>query len=333
MQLMEAAAGREPSVSVPRNGTGVGTQSAPIFVIGVARSGTTLLSMMLDSHSRIAIPYESHFFVEYHKQHHGKVFDRPEERLALVEQILAEPAVKEWDVTVRPEEVDLTRCTTLGATIDQIFQGYARKCNKDVWGEKSPPYTLYVYMIEKMFPNARYVHLIRDGRDVALSLMEKSWGPGDFVASLEYWARNISCARRMLYMLPEDKYIEVRFEQLVSEPEPEMRRVMRFLGFEFEPTMLDAYRNKAASKVGELINSIHPHLKEAPSKDQAFKWKKKLGPSDQALAYEIAGTELEELGYEPGVKSARLNTLRKCYHLLMGRTKRKLGSLLGRKKK
>jgi hypothetical protein len=307
------------------------TQSSPIFIIGVARSGTTLLSLMLDSHSRIAIPYESHFFVAFYQKYHGKVFESPDERRGLVEQILAEPAVQAWDVTVRPEEVDLAQCATLGSTIDQVFQTYARKNNKDIWGEKSPPYTQYVYMIEKMFPNARYIHLIRDGRDVALSLMEKTWGPGDLVSSLEYWARQISCARRMLYMLPDHKYMEVRFEELVANPEVELRRVTQFLGIEFEPAMLDAYRQRAASKVGDLINSIHPHLNEKPSTDQAYKWKKKLGPADQALAYEIAGTELEELGYEPGVKSAPRNTLRKCYHLLMGRTKRKLGALLGRK--
>jgi hypothetical protein len=286
---------------------------------------------MLDSHSRIAIPYESHFFVAFYQNYQGKVFESRNERRALVEQILAEPAVQAWDVKICPEEIDLEQCATLGSTIDQIFQAYARKNNKDIWGEKSPPYTQYVYMIEKMFSNARYIHLIRDGRDVALSLMEKTWGPGDLVSSLEYWARHISCARRMLYMLPDHKYTEVRFEELVANPKPELQRVTQFLGIELEPAMLDAYRQKAANKVGDLINSIHPHLKEAPSADQAYKWKKKLGPADQALAYEIAGTELEELGYEPGVKSAPRNTLRKCYHLLMGRTKRKLGALLRRK--
>jgi hypothetical protein len=306
--------------------------TSPLFVIGVARSGTTLLSLMLDSHSRIAIPYESHFFVAYFQKYHGKTFDGHEERLSLVEQILAEPSVQEWDAKLRAEDIDLDNCGTLAATIEQIFRAYARRRKKDIWGEKSPPYTQYVYMIEKMFPTARYIHLVRDGRDVALSLMDKTWGPGDFVSSLHYWTQKVACARKMLYMLPEERFLEVRFEQFVAEPEAELRRVMQFLQLEFEPAMLDSYRNNAEDKVGGRINSFHPHLKEAVSKDQAFKWKKRLGPADQALAYEIAGTELEELGYETGIKEHRLNTVRKCYHLLTGGVKKKLRRLRGRGK-
>src|SRR5262249_27190100 len=145
-------------VPFTRTGAVVSDQSSPVFVIGVARSGTTLISLMLDSHSRIAIPYESHFFVAYYQKYHGRAFEAEAERRALVEQVLAEPAVREWDVQVRPEEIDLAKCATLGGAIDQIFSAYARKNGKDVWGEKSPPYTQYVYMIEKMFPKARYVH-------------------------------------------------------------------------------------------------------------------------------------------------------------------------------
>jgi hypothetical protein len=299
----------------------------PFFVIGVARSGTTLLSLMLDSHSRVAIPYESHFFVSYYERYKLKEFDGREERLEVVRKILAEPGVRIWDLSLRPEEMDLDRCTDLPATIQEIYQTYARKNGKEMWGDKTPPYTQYVYVLERMFPGARYVHLIRDGRDVALSLAGMSWGPGDLVGSLEYWARHISCARRMLYMLPAERFIEVRYERLVSDPEAELRRIVDFLGLSFEPAMLDAYRSTAPKKVGALIDSIHPRLREAPSTQHAFKWMKQLGPADQAIAYEIAGRELEELGYEPGVKEYPLTTLRKCYHLLRGGVRRKLGGL------
>jgi hypothetical protein len=285
---------------------------------------------MLDSHSRIAIPYESHFFVEYFQKYNVRALKDKEEAFALAQQILAEPPVRLWDLTINPEELDFNNCTNLPTVIEEIFRIYAKKCGKEIWGDKSPPYTQYVYMLEKMFPKARYIHLIRDGRDVALSLMNKTWGPGDFVSSMEYWARNISCARRMLYMLPEDRFIEVRFEQLVADPEAEVKRIVDFLEVDFEPAMINAYTKKASNKVGALIGSIHPHLNEAPSMDQAFKWKHKLNAADQALAYEIGGKELEELGYEPGVTHHRLNTIRKCYHLISGGAKRKFRNLRGR---
>jgi hypothetical protein len=285
---------------------------------------------MLDSHSRIAIPYESHFFVSYYQKYKVGSLGSKDEVLALAQQILSEPPLRRWDVTIHLEELHLENCTNLPTVIGEIFRTYAEKCGKEIWGDKSPPYTQYVYILDKMFPTARYIHLIRDGRDVALSLMGKSWGPGDFVSSMEYWARNIACARRMLYMLPEDRFLEVRFEQLVAEPEVEMKRIISFLGVSFEPAMISAYTKKASKKVGALIDSIHPHLKEAPSQDQAFKWKHQLKAADQALAYEIAGSELEELGYEPGITNCRLNTIRKCYHLLKGGTKRRFRNMMSR---
>jgi hypothetical protein len=304
--------------------------SSPIFIIGVARSGTTLLSLMLDSHSRIAIPFESHFFVSYYRQYNTRSLGGTDEARKIAQQILSEPYLRRWDLSVYPDELDLRNCPNLPAVIAEIYRVYAKKCgkDKDIWGDKSPPYTQSVYILEKMFPTARYIHLIRDGRDVALSLMNKLWGPGDFVSSIEYWVRNISCARRMLYMLPEDRYIEVRFEQLVADPESEIKRVVDFLGVEFEPAMIHAYTDKASKKVGWEIDNIHSHLKEAPSTSQAFKWKHQLNSADQALAYEIAGKELEELGYESGVTHARLNTIRKCYHLLKGGTKRKVRNMM-----
>src|SRR5438046_320861 len=103
------------------------TNSPPFFLIGVARSGTTLLSLMLDTHSQLAIPYESHFIIPYFKdrQRVGDLSHKPQ-RVALVTSILAEPAVSHWAPRITIEDLDVDQCTSLSATVQQLFSAYAR---------------------------------------------------------------------------------------------------------------------------------------------------------------------------------------------------------------
>jgi Sulfotransferase family len=288
----------------------------PILIIGMNRSGTTLLSLMLDSHSRIAIPYESHFFVPYYRNRQGFDLTGNEGRLELVSRILAEPYVQVWDQQLSPAEIDLSRCTGLAETINEIYSTYARRLGKDLWGDKTPAYISDIDVLNALFPAARFIHIVRDGRDVSLSILKQWWGANNFLSAMQHWTSTVTCARKMLAMLPQERWLEVRFEDLVSEPERELRRVTDFLGLKFQPAMLSAYRSNAAHKVGEAIKQHHVHLREQPSASQAFKWRQALGPADQAVAFEVAGPLLTELGYPPGVTSHPLRILRKCYHRL-----------------
>jgi hypothetical protein len=288
----------------------------PILIIGMNRSGTTLLSLMLDSHSRIAIPHESHFFVDCYRDRLSFDFTDNKGRLDLVQRILAEPYVRRWDVSLSADEIDLTRCVGLSETIHEIYSTYARRLGKDLWGDKTPAYISEIHILNRLFPRARFIHLVRDGRDVALSILKQWWGANDFVTAIRDWATTVGWARKMLAMLPEDRWLEVRFEDLVSEPEQELRKITDFLGIDFEPCMLNSYTRSAARKVGDRINQHHHHLRREPQTSQAFKWRQSLGPADQAIAFELAGSLLAELGYPPGATSHPLRIMRKAYHRL-----------------
>lgn len=291
----------------------------PIFVIGVNRSGTTLLSLMLDAHSRVAIPYESHFFVKYYADE-DLVGDLGCEagRRALVDRILAEPYVRRWDYHPDPGEIDLDACGDLATAIAQVYSAYARHFGKDLWGDKTPSYISELHVMNRMFPDAKFVHVIRDGRDVALSVLRQRWGANDFAAALRDWVREVTCARKMLAMLPVDRFLELKFEDLVSDAPCQLRRVADFLGLNFEEGMVSGYMRRASDKVGDRINEHHANLLGAPSADQAYKWRSSLGPADQAVAFEIAGQTFVELGYPPGVREHPLRLARKAYHRLRG---------------
>lgn len=288
----------------------------PVFIVGLGRSGTTLLSVMLDAHSRIAIPYESHFFIKYWRNvHKFGDLSNMKNRVFLVESILAEPFVAEWDRKPTLDEIDLEQCIDLPATISQIYCVYARKHGKPCWGDKTPTYIAHIDILNKMFPEAKIVHIYRDGRDVALSPINLGWWSyPDFVSHLRGWRDTIYQARASLRKLPHDQWIEIKYEDLVSSPEKEMRRLASFLGIEFEANMLDGYLDTVGEKVGSRINQHHANLRSKPSPKHAFKWKKTLSPADQAIAYQIAGALFKELEYPEGNKSHCLAPIRRMYH-------------------
>jgi hypothetical protein len=224
--------------------------------------------------------------------------------------------VKRWDYCPSLEEIDLSTSQSLPEVIAAVYAAYAGHFGKRIYGDKTPSYIVDLHVLNAMFPAAKFIHLIRDGRDVALSVIRQFWGPNDLISALRQWSCQVSCARKMLCMLPEERWLELRFEDLVAHPEAELRRITTLLGIEFEPAMISGYRDKAEHKVGDRINRHHTHLSKSPSESQAYKWRQTLSSADQAIAEEIAGPLLAELGYPPGVRRHPLKIPRQLYHRL-----------------
>ncbi len=287
--------------------------AGPIFIVGVDRSGTTLLSMMLGMHSMVWIPYESHFHVAFHERYNadprvGEVgFNR-----VILDEIRAQKYVRDWDITI-PDGIDVRACSSLACILETFHTACAAAQGKVLWGDKTPRYIVHLDVINELFPAARFVHIVRDGRDVARSLVNMWWGPKDFASALEYWARRVELGSKMLGMLPKERRMLIRFEDLVRAPREELQRVTTFLGIPFEERML-SYHVEAAKQVGERIRQHHANLTRAPQPELTYKWKRALPPSDQALAWQLAGTMLEKFGYEPGVREHPLRLIKKIYY-------------------
>jgi hypothetical protein len=271
---------------------------------------------MLDSHSQFAIPYESHFIPAYYanRMKFSDLSDNTR-RLALVQQILTEPFVRDWDIKLQCDDIDLSACISLSASIGAVFAAYASKSGKPRWGDKTPAYLTELDCLNALFPSAYFVHIVRDGRDVALSWSQQSWGPPDFLSAIQLWERRLELGRKMLRMLPPRRWIEMRFEDLVANPRHQLIALTSFLEVPFEDQMVEGYRTVAHAKVGsQRALSHHSGLNRMPSSDQAFKWKKVLGAGDQSLASEVAGRLLLDLGYEASTHHSRTMGLRKVYH-------------------
>lgn len=260
-----------------------------VVVLGVSRSGTTLLKSMLDAHPELAIPTESYFIPQLWDRHG----ERPE-RAAILADLGRLERVRQWGVDV--EQLDLPAEPTFAQVIDAVYSAYAQAEGKSRYGDKTPLYMQHLDLLARVFPDARYVHIVRDGRDAALSFLAMTRKPrfnvsrpralGDFAAA---WRREVLAARRFGR---EHPYFELRYEDLVEEPEARLRDVCAFLGLEFEPKMLEYHRE------ADLDITVDHVLLARPPVTTARKWREQMAGRDVELFEAIAGDALSELGYE-----------------------------------
>lgn len=288
----------------------------PIFLLGLPRSGTTLLRLLLNAHSRIAIPFESFVLIEYAARlNEYNNLKTLKDRHRLVNDLLASKGISQWKPPVLPQDIDLEKCTDYAETINQIYKTYALKCGKGIWGDKTPSYIYDIHILNKLFPESRFIHIIRDGRDVCLSQIRNRFGSYYFPDALRKWVEVISWSRKMGRLLPQHRYLEIRFEDLLVNPEKTLKQIMKFLQLPYENRMIEEYWNRASENLPSTSLNYHQNLNRPIDNSQAYKWKRILSHADQTLAYRIAGDLFEELDYPSGYKNTAnsILLLRKSY--------------------
>jgi Sulfotransferase family len=266
----------------------------PLFVLGVRRSGTTLLRVILDRHSELAIPDES-YFVPQLTDRHG---ERPDLD-AFVDDLRRLPTLRDWNVSPEDVRARLRPGTSLGGAIATVYEVYAEGHRKARWGDKTPMYMEHLDLLERLFPDALYVHLVRDGRDAALSflamphgIVTETWAhPRDAAGFACQWKREVLAARALGQRTGPSRYLEVRYEELVAEPEQGLHAICDFARLSFEPNMLDF--------AGNVDLSQKPHqqsLANAPTSGLR-RWRDQMSRPDVAAFEGVAGDLLGDLGY------------------------------------
>lgn len=270
----------------------------PFFIVGIGRSGTTLLRLMFHNHPNIAVPYESHFITDYFNRLEDYGDLTVEANLdKLLREILNEELLVQWD-----HEFDLERIKksiespTLEHIFNAVFNDYAVGKGKTRWADKSD-YLDRMHIIHKIFPDAKFIHIIRDGRDVANSVLKLPWGPQDLIAAAEWWHQYIRLGRAMGAILGEEKYTEVKYEDLVQQSEQELRRLSSFVGEEFSEDMLN-YHQSSNAAIPESRKGQHYNAGEPPKSSRTYAWKKEMSATNIALFTDYARHSLVDLGYE-----------------------------------
>jgi len=269
--------------------------SAPLLVLGVRRSGTTLLRVMLDRNSALAIPDESYFIPQLARRH-----GRRPDPVEFLDDLRRVPTLRDWGLAPDDVAPRLRPGMTTGEAIAAVYEAYAAARGKARWGDKTPMYMEYLSLLQELLPDARFVHLIRDGRDAALSFLgmpegvvTRTWAhprtAPDFACQ---WRREVLAGRALGRRVGAERYLELRYEALVEGPERELERVCAFAGLRYEPAML--------GYADEVDVSTKPHqqsLKRPPTPGLR-NWRTAMATDDERAFEAVAGDLLAELGYE-----------------------------------
>lgn len=260
----------------------------PIFIIGAPRSGTTFLASLL-SVTEYGPPFETHFITKYYKQlHHYGNLNELKNFSFLLKDILNERPVMQWDLQINIKDFfkSFSQPIHYSNVVNQLCLMASKKRGYDSWGDKTPNYLGNLDILYTLFPNSKYIYIIRDGRDVALSLHEKDWGPNNIYFSAQYW-NSLNKENKYLDKLAlSGNLLTLKYEDLIDETELSIKKIYGFLDIEYN------------------INDTK-NLLLTVKKGNYNKWKMKMSSHQIEVFDSIAAETLKKHGYETSVPSIK----------------------------
>jgi len=289
-----------------------------VFVVGCPRSGTTLLQRILDAHPQIAVIDETLWITRYlHRLRYvsadgivapGLLTRLREDRRFARLELDPEPLEQ---LTRRLENSPLP----YSRFVTTIFDLYGEARGKQLVGDKSPGYVRSITTLHALWPEARYLHLLRDGRDVSLSALAwkkadrlfegyPTWPDEPVMTAALWWERNVRLGREAAAELPRDLYHELRYDDLIRRPAATCAEICGFLRLPYSDSMLRFHEGRA-NPSPELPSKRRWLPPTAGLRD----WRVELSPPDLERFEAVAGDLLDELGYERGVAEPRRDRL------------------------
>jgi hypothetical protein len=276
-----------------------------VFIVGAARSGTTLLQRMLDAHPQLAVVNETYWLRRRFWEKAGLTregFVTP----ALLPQLLASPRFPRMGVT----EEDLVGLLTeegpvrYDRFVARIFDLFAARQGKPLAGDKTPGYVRRIGQMHQLWPRARFLHIVRDPRDVCLSMLEwrsgertagqfGTWEMDPVISTALYWRYSVAVGREAGELLRPALYHEVRYEDLVSSPERELERICAFLRIPYVEEMTRFYEGRTRQpKPGRSSKA-----QWLPPTTGLRDWQTQLPTGDVERIEAAAGDLIRKLGY------------------------------------
>jgi len=276
---------------------------APIFIVGANRSGTTLLRLLLNAHSAVAIPDEINYFygfdwtVSYHDWRAPSLSTTAYR--GFVDRFLAAnaPNVPGLDCSPLRDEIlngppDLRRPYML------LLEQWAALHGKPRWGEKTPGNIYHADLLIDMFPDALFVHVVRDPRGGVASMNRVSFFPDDAVLNALNRHKVMTHGRAFLRRsVPVQQRTEVRYEDLVSDPRGTLRQLCGFLDLSYEEEMLRFHFDAKHFMTEEAASSFNAAATTPISRDRAERWRTALSSDEIAAVEALCANEMAEFGY------------------------------------
>jgi hypothetical protein len=267
------------------------------FFVGCGRSGTTLIRAMFDSHSQMAIPTESHFITSLARRRRRYGSDGVFNTEQFISDLFQQRRFRRWGLEeqVVKEAVADSVPDDYPDAIRSVFALYAHLQGKHRYGDKTVRYLVDMRSLASLFPEAKFVHIIRDGRDVALSVMDV--GTRRIEEAALYWKRHVARGRTVGRRLGPTRYQEVQYEDVLSDPEAVLRGLCDFIDLRFEEAMLRYFERADHLVQGVGRPTGHQRLFLPPTQGLRD-WRRQMSGEHVALFEAVAGDALTRMGYE-----------------------------------
>lgn len=303
--------------------------NGPIFVVGAPRSGTTLLQRMLRSHPRISSPTgESHFFIPLLREE-ARFGD-----LAQVENLraLLGQMHERWaefldtdfhgvrfEIDSMADAIHARGARRMSEVLDVLYRINAEGEGKARWLDKTPYYIHHIPALLNTYPDAQFVHIIRDGRDAVLSMLERAVDIRVFniAAGAKLWKHYVEAGRSAGKQLAPHQYMELRYEDILGEPVASAMRLCEFLGEEFSNKVIDFQKSRDPK-------TKTPLLKQGLQESNREKWRTSMSPRQIRTFESISGDTLQACHYELAYPLRSLNLIDQIVNEMHQRVKARL---------
>ena len=270
---------------------------SPVFIVGTPRSGTTLLRLLINSHPKISITPESSFLfrADHLWRTTYKDFSNAQQLNEFIEDLKTLPQVKDWLPHGLSAEKLLKnfRINSLSDAINAIFASYAQSHNKLRWGDKTPKNLHCMDSLIENFNNPHILVIVRDCRDVALSLHQAEFAKTSHITSSIRWQKDISSIVKAKLKHPDNLYI-VRYEDLLENTQETISSILEFLNLEQDNALIESYLSHE-DDITHTKNSLHLM---APDRCNIGKWRKKMPARHIAECEHIARQGIIQFDYD-----------------------------------
>ncbi|MAT70621.1 MAG: hypothetical protein CMJ58_13980 [Planctomycetaceae bacterium] len=276
-----------------------------VFMVGSPRSGTTMLKRMVAAHPLMAVTRETHWIPGIFERRRG-LTDRGRVTTKVVEKLRSH---KRFEQIKTPPETVVRWIAdepqlSYAELVSRLFDRYGERKGKPLVGDKTPTYVRNIPTLHQLWPRAKFVHLIRDGRDVCLSMLKwrkadkaagqfATWADDPVVTTALWWKALVGLGVEEGRRLPDGLHAELKYEHLVANPAGACRQLTEFLGLDYDPAMENYHEGRTQFEAGLSANAAW--LPPTPGRRD---WRRDMAAADVARFEAATGDLLDLLGYE-----------------------------------
>ncbi len=255
--------------------------------------------MILASHSRLTIPPETWYVLRLLENFDPTSALTASEAAAAAKLMVSHYRWPDMNIDAKDfeREVQDLKNPQLRDVVEIVYRTHLERDGKPRWGDKTPGYIRIVPELIAMFPDSKFIHFYRDGRDVARSFQVQGWYGRWLHENTREWNESLDYNARWRSSPLAHRVLQVRYEDLVLDTEKSLRDICHFLDEEYEPQML-SWQNHVEELVPAREAHIHGKLKNTPNREDVYRWKKEMSAREVLVSEAFMGRHLEEMGYE-----------------------------------